>query len=190
MEVRDVLRYRKRAIPSANMITNVAAPDHLDKFLCHVQCVCVCFFFERPTKERSRLQASHNVHFAKGTEKPFLGSIYQSFIYLFILFMTSASHILGSEYFTYIALSFDEINFFNMAHLHLDFTFNEKPFILWRLSNDCQIACFTLVSGPPNKKPYNKHVISLFNSVRTVNYEFTLRTQKTRLIRGRCIHSS
>ena len=44
--------------------------------------------------------------------------------------MTSESHILGSEYFTYIALSFDQINFFNMAHLHFDFTFNEKPFIL------------------------------------------------------------
>ena len=45
------MRYRKRAIPSANMITNVAAPDHLDKFLCHVQCVCVFFFLKDQRKK-------------------------------------------------------------------------------------------------------------------------------------------
>ena len=38
-------------------------------------------------------------------------------------------------------------------------------------ANDCQIVRPALVSGPPNrKKPYNKHLISLVFSVRTVNY--------------------
>ena len=37
--------------------------------------------------------------------------------------------------------------------------------------NDCQIVRPELVFGPPNrKKPYNKHLISLVFSVRTVNY--------------------
>ena len=45
-----------------------------------------------------------------------------------------------------------------------------KNFLSWRPSNDCQIARPALVSGPPNwKKPYNKHLISLVFSVRTVN---------------------
>ena len=36
----------------------------------------------------------------------------------------------------------------------------------------CQIVHPVLVSGPANrKKPYNKHLISLVFSVRTVNYE-------------------
>ena len=36
---------------------------------------------------------------------------------------------------------------------------------------NCQIARPALVSGPPNwKKPYNKHLISLAFSFRTVNY--------------------
>ena len=35
----------------------------------------------------------------------------------------------------------------------------------------CQIVRPPLVSGPPNRrKPYNKHLISLVFSVRTVNY--------------------
>ena len=96
--------------------------------MCSV-CVCVFFLKDQRKKDQDFKQVTMST-LQKGTEKPFLGSIYQSFIYLFILFMTSASHILGSEYFTYIALSFDQINFFNMAHLHFDFTFNEKPFIL------------------------------------------------------------
>ena len=28
---------------------------------------------------------------------------------------------------TYSALSFDRLNYFNIVHLHFDFTFNEKP---------------------------------------------------------------
>ena len=32
------------------------------------------------------------------------------------------------------------------------------------------VACSALVSSPLNRKPYNKHVISLIFSVRTVNY--------------------
>ena len=37
--------------------------------------------------------------------------------------------------------------------------------------SDCQIVRPALVSGTPNrKKPYNKHLISLVFSVRTVNY--------------------
>ena len=51
------------------------------------------------------------------------------------------------------------------------FSCANKNFISWRLSNDCQIARPTLVSGPPNrKKPYNKHLISLVFLGRTVNY--------------------
>ena len=55
------------------------------------------------------------------------------------------------------------------------FSCANKNFLFWRLSNDCQIECSALVSGPPNmKKPYNKHLISLVFTVRTalrtVNY--------------------
>ena len=51
------------------------------------------------------------------------------------------------------------------------FSCANKNFLFWRLSNDCQIVRPALVSGPPNrKKPYNKHLISLVSSVRTVNY--------------------
>ena len=39
-----------------------------------------------------------------------------------------------------------------------------------RLLNECQIACPALVSALPNRKPYNKHLISLVFSVRTLNY--------------------
>ena len=42
--------------------------------------------------------------------------------------------------------------------------------IFWRLSKDCQAACPALVSGPPNRKPYNKHLIGLIFSVCAVNY--------------------
>ena len=80
---------------------------------------------------------------------------------------------------TYSALSFDRVNFFNMANLFslsqpchvLLFSWPNKNFLFWRLSNDCQIARPALVCGPPNwKKPYNKHLTSLVFSVRTVNY--------------------
>ena len=51
------------------------------------------------------------------------------------------------------------------------FLWGNKNVFSWRLSNDCHIARPALVSGPPNwKKPYNKHLISRFFSVRTVNY--------------------
>ena len=80
---------------------------------------------------------------------------------------------------TFSALSFDRINFFNMANLFslsqpchvLLFSWANKNFLFWRLSNDCQIARPALVSGPLNwTKPYNKHLTSLVFSVRTVNY--------------------
>ena len=51
------------------------------------------------------------------------------------------------------------------------FSCANKNFLFWRLSNDCQIVRPVLVSGRPNrKKPYNKHLISLVFSVRTINY--------------------
>ena len=82
---------------------------------------------------------------------------------------------------TVLWLSFDRIKFFNMANLFLPsrkalvmcycFRAPIKTFFFWRLSNDCQIVRSATVSGPPNrKKPYNKHLISLVFSVRTVNY--------------------
>ena len=40
-----------------------------------------------------------------------------------------------------------------------------KTFIYWRLSNDCQIAFPAFVSILPNRKPYNKHHVSLVFSV-------------------------
>ena len=81
----------------------------------------------------------------------------------------------------YSALSFDRINFFNMANLLL---LSPKAFVMCycfrapiktsffdACQSDCQIVRPALVSGPPNrKKPYNKHFISLVFSVRTVNY--------------------
>ena len=51
------------------------------------------------------------------------------------------------------------------------FSCANKNFLFWHLSNDCQIARPALVSGPPNrKKSYNKHLISLVFSVRSVKY--------------------
>ena len=79
----------------------------------------------------------------------------------------------------YCALSFDRINFFtDMANLFLlcsrkafVMCYCFRAFFFWRLANDCQIVRPALVSGPPNrKKPYNKNLISLVFSVRTVNY--------------------
>ena len=48
-EIRDFLPKRKRVIPSTNMITNIPAPDHLDKPLCHLQC-----FFKDPTMDNRK----------------------------------------------------------------------------------------------------------------------------------------
>ena len=81
----------------------------------------------------------------------------------------------------YSALSFDRINFFNMANLLLlsrkafvmcyCFRAPKKTFFFDACQSDCQIVRPALVSGTPNrKKPYNKHLISLVFSVRTVNY--------------------
>ena len=78
---------------------------------------------------------------------------------------------------TYSALSYDRINFFNVANL---FLLSRKAFVMCYcfcapiktfLFEACQIVHPVLVSGPANrKKPYNKHLISLVFSVRTVNY--------------------
>ena len=79
---------------------------------------------------------------------------------------------------TYSALSFHQINFFNMANL---FSISRKHFVVCYcfcepiktfFFDACQmivkIARPALVYGSPNwKKTYNKH----FFSVRTVNYE-------------------
>ena len=81
----------------------------------------------------------------------------------------------------YSALSFDRINFFNMANLLLlsrkafvlcyCFRAPIKTFFFDACQSDCQIVRPAFVSGTPNrKKPYNKHLISLVFSVRTVNY--------------------
>ena len=48
-EIRDVLPKRKWVIPPKNMITNIPAPDNLDKLLCHLQ----CFFKDRGKKDRT-----------------------------------------------------------------------------------------------------------------------------------------
>ena len=91
---------------------------------------------------------------------------------------TQVSKILLAK--TYSALSFDRIKLFNIGEFVfslsetncyvLFLSWANKIFLFWRLSNDCQIARPALVSGPPNwKKPYNKHLISLAFSVRTVN---------------------
>ena len=49
-----------RATSSAMKLTNVPAPDYLDKFLCHA------VFFQGPTKERwKRFQARHSIQFSK-----------------------------------------------------------------------------------------------------------------------------
>ena len=82
---------------------------------------------------------------------------------------------------TYSALSFDRINFFNMANL---FLLSRKAFVMCYcfrapiktfIFDACQMTVKSCVLHlfpvPPNrKKPYNKHLISLAFSVRTVNY--------------------
>ena len=64
------------------MITNIPAPDHLDKFLCHLQ----CFFKDQRKKDRSEFEPDTMSSFQK----------------------TPASHEREN---TYNALSFDRPNF-------------------------------------------------------------------------------
>ena len=80
-----------------------------------------------------------------------------------------------------ILVSFDQINFFNMANL---FSLSWKPFVVCYCFREpmktffldaCQMIVKSrvlhLFPVPQNrKKPYNKHLISLVFSVRTVNY--------------------
>ena len=80
---------------------------------------------------------------------------------------------------TYSALSFDRINFFNMANL---FLVPRKAFVMCYcfrapiktfFFDACQktVRPALLFPVPQNtKKPYNKRLISLVFSVRTVNY--------------------
>ena len=85
---------------------------------------------------------------------------------------TPASHWRANSY---SALSFDRKNFFNMVHLHFDFTF-VLLFVsqLKDLFSDaCQmtVKSFVLHFFPVSltKKPYNKHLISLvFRSVQKI----------------------
>ena len=48
---------------STNMITNIPAPDHLDKLLCHLQ----CFFKDQRKKDRSEFEPDTYVHFSEGS---------------------------------------------------------------------------------------------------------------------------
>ena len=81
---------------------------------------------------------------------------------------------------TYSALSFDRINFFNMANL---FSLSRKPFVICYCFREpiktlffdaCQMTVkwrgLHLFSDPNWEKPHNKHLISLVVSVRTANY--------------------
>ena len=113
-------------------------------------------------------------HWWSGVEAALLSSADCRIVAIF-LFCTLTELLVLTKFWTFL----------NMVHLHFVFSFSEslcyvllfswanKNFIFWQLSNDCQIdraSCF-LVSGPPNRKtPYNKHLISLVFSVRTVNY--------------------
>ena len=81
------------------MITNIPAPGHLDKLP-----FAVFFFFSKtnerkmePTLIQTQFQFSKDIQCHKGKR---------------IVTML---------------LVFDRINFFNMVHLHFDFTFNGKP---------------------------------------------------------------
>ena len=113
--------------------TCTAAPDCLDKLLCHLQCF---FFKDQRKKDRSNFE-------------PFAMSS---------LAKAPASHWRVN---TYSAISFDKINFFTMARLHFDLW---KAFVMTYFvvsMSQLKIACSALFSGPPNRKPYNKHLINL-----------------------------
>ena len=83
----------KLAIRSTKMITNVSAPDNLEKRLYHLQ-----YFFckDQRKKDGRDFEPDSNVEFSK-----------------------DSSVTVASEYL--LALSFDQVNFFNMTHLHFDF---------------------------------------------------------------------
>ena len=79
---------------------------------------------------------------------------------------------------TYSALSFDQINFFSMANL---FSLSRTPFVkcyCFREPKNTKLSFLTPVKWLSNRatftcfrnKPYNKNLISLVFSVRTVNY--------------------
>ena len=124
---------------------------YLEKLLCLLQCF---FFLQGPTEERwKRLRERHSARFPK-----------------------YSSVTLRAK--TYSALSFDV---FNMSNICFNFLGNPLLYVIvfvrqQKLFVDaCQMTvksrALHLISGPPNwRKPYNKNLISLFFSVRTVNY--------------------
>ena len=115
---------------------------------------CSVFFLQRPTVERwKRLRDRHSVRFPK-----------------------YSSVTLRAK--TYSALSFDV---FNMANICFNFLGNPLLYVIVFVSQQklfvdaCQMTvksrALHLISDPPNwRKPYNKNLISLVFSVRTVNY--------------------
>ena len=141
------------------------------------------FFLQGPTEERwKRLRHRHSVRFPKYSRAKKRAK-------------------------TYSALSFDRINFFNMANLFslsqpchvLLFSWANKNFLFWRLSNDCQIARPALVSGPRNWKVRTVNYGSSFFSIDLWPARFALRPnsvrnlqygRKTRLIRGISLKNS
>ena len=74
--------------------TYTAAPDHLDKLLCHLQC-----FFSKTNERKTEATLSHS----------------QCQVFQRI------QHHVHWRVNTYSAISFEEINFFTMAHLHFDY---------------------------------------------------------------------
>ena len=128
------------------MITNIPAPDHLDKLL-HLP--LAVFFFEN-TNERKMEAISSQIQM----------SSFQK---------TLVSHLRAN---TYSALSFDRkqrgawfaFNFmFKWKAIGMYYCFCQlfKTVNYCRLSNYCQIVCPVHVSGSSNRKPYNKHLISV-----------------------------
>ena len=117
---------------------------------------CSVFFLQGPTEERwKRLRERHSAGF-QNTPR------YIKELKLTALLVLTKKNFQHGEF----VFTFSET-----LCCVLLFLWANKIFLSWRLSNYCQIVRPALISGPPNrKKPYNKHLISLVFSVRTVNY--------------------
>ena len=127
---------------------------YFDKRICYLQCFFIFFFLQRPTKERrNRLRDRHGVQFPKCSSVTLASWTLQcSLFWPSKLFQYATFVFTFSETLCYVLL----------------FSWANKTFFFLRLSNDCQIACPVLFSSTPNRKPYNKHLISLLFFVRTL----------------------
>ena len=136
-------------------LTNVLAPDHLDRLLWHAE------FFQVPTKERWKtFRARHIINFSKESSKLKL--------YSGLSFDCQTNFRLGA-----FALWFH----FQWKAFVKCYCLCEPIKSFFFFCDACQMTVNWLVLHlflvPQNRKPYNKHLTSFPFTVHAVNYSLT-----------------